>query len=150
MKKIIGSIIALIALTLGTSAFAQSFTSGDLVIYRVGGTPTPNTDGAALTNTGNIVFLDEYTPGGAFVRTHMMPTNYFGANSPVLADALATTEGMITRSVDGRFIALTGYGATLGQITNFALPSEDASAVPRVVGTVDGNGHIDTTTVQDE
>jgi hypothetical protein len=148
MKKILGLFVAIVTtLSLAAGASAASFTPGNIVIYRVGGTGTLSA-GAALTNQGNIVWLDEFTQGGSPVQSIMMPTNYFGANSPLIADALATAEGAMTRSVDGRFLVLTGYGATLGQITNFALPSINASTVPRVVGLVDQSGHINTTTVQ--
>ncbi len=150
VKKIISLVIALVMVAMGTSAFAAAFTAGDVVIYRVGGIANGN-DGAALTNQGNIVWLDEYTTnssGATLVQSIMMPTNYFGANSPLVCDAVASAEGEMTRSADGRFLVLTGYGSTLGQETNYALPSENASSIPRVVGLVDGAGHISTTTVQ--
>jgi hypothetical protein len=145
-------------LALGTSALAATFTPGNIVIYRVGGLAN-QTSGATLTNTGNIVWLDECLPisptdvnNGSnltVVQSIMLPTNYFGGYSPVIADAATTVDGMMTRSVDGRFLIMTGYGATLGQYTNAALTTFDADfQVPRVVGLVDGFGHIDTTTVQ--
>jgi hypothetical protein len=140
MKKLLSFGIAFLALAAGTNVFAAAFGSGNLVIYRVG-------DGTApLTNTGNRVFLDEYTTNGVLVQSIEIPTNYFGANSPLLASGPATSEGEITRSADGRFIVLTGYGATLGLITNASLPSVSATTAPRVIGLVDGSGKVDTTT----
>src|SRR3954470_24005139 len=45
----------------------QAFVGGDLVIYRVG-------DGtASLTNGGNPIFLDEYSPNGTLVQSIEMP-----------------------------------------------------------------------------
>src|SRR6516165_1575326 len=44
------------------------FTPGNLVIYRVG------TGTGSLINTGNPVFLDEYTPGGVLVQSIALPT----------------------------------------------------------------------------
>jgi hypothetical protein len=155
MKRILNLVVACAALAFGTAAMA-GFTSGNIVIYRVGGISNQGstTGSNILTNNGNIVWLDECLPPQpgdsalTIVQSIMMPTNYFGANSPFLEDGASTADGLMTRSVDGRFLILTGYGATLGQDTNEALPSEDATVVPRVVGLVDGNGNIDTTTTQ--
>src|ERR1035437_6846339 len=88
MKTIIRSTIVLAAVALGTAALAAPFTAGNLVIYRVGGDSSAHT-GAALTHRGNFVWLDEYTtnvyPATATrVQSIMMPTNYFGANSPLI------------------------------------------------------------------
>lgn len=146
MKRFLNLVIAFVTLASATGALAQTtnaaFTAGNLVIYRVG-------DGSTtLTNTGSRVFLDEYTTNGVLVNVVVMPTNYFGAFSPLIASGTAIAEGLISRSADGRFIVLTGYGATLGQVTNTPLPGTSSTTVPRVVGLVDGAGHIDTTTVQ--
>lgn len=151
MKRILGLATPFVALTLAAAAWAASFTSGNLVIYRHG-------DGSqTLTNTGNSVFLDEYqilSDGSGvptnllFVQSIMMPTNYFGANSPLIASGTAFADGMITRSQDGRFILVPGYGAMLGQITNFSIVSATGIEAPRVIALVDGSGNIDTTTVQ--
>ncbi len=157
MKRILSFIVGLGLLVLGATARAASFTPGNIVIYRVGGGPN-QTAGATLTNTGNIVWLDECKPisptdvnNGSnlvVVQSIMMPTNYFGGFSPLIDSAQTTGSGLISRSTDGRFLILTGFGATIGQVTNFALTTADASTIPHIVGLVDGNGHIDTTTVQ--
>ncbi len=150
VKKIISLVTAFVMVALGTSAFASAFTPGDVVIYRVGGLAN-GADGAALTNVGNIVYLDEYTTnssGATLVQSIQMPTAYYGANSPLVADGLSSAEGEITRSTDGRFIVLTGYGAAPGQSYPYSLPSQYATFAPRVVGLVDGSGRIDTTTAQ--
>jgi hypothetical protein len=141
MKKILGLVVALTVLALGMNVFAAAFTAGNIVIYRTG-------DGTqSLTNTGNSVFLDEYTQAGTWVQSIMMPTNWYGANAPLITDGGGFAQGLITRSQDGRFIMLTGFGATLGQYTNFSLFSTYASnEAPRVVGLVDGLGNINTTT----
>ncbi|MGA2138136.1 MAG: hypothetical protein ABSH14_04660, partial [Verrucomicrobiia bacterium] len=146
MKRTLGLGIALVAVALGTNALAANFGSNHLVIYRLGGDASGNT-AATLTNRGNIVWLDEYTTNGTFVQSHMMPTNYFGANSPLIDSGTAFGNGLITRSVDGRFILVTGFGATINQFT-ISLGSTYGTDAPRVIGLVDGNGHIDTTTTQ--
>src|SRR5262245_13912483 len=51
------------------SAPHAAFTPGNLVIYRVGIAGT-----GVLTNTGNPVFLDEYTTSGALVQSIPVPT----------------------------------------------------------------------------
>jgi len=111
MKAIIRTTIVLAAIALGTNALA--FTDGNLVIFRMG--PAGGGPVGTLTNAGTVVFLDEYTTNGAATGVSvMMPTNYFGANSPLLANGTAFGNGLITRSVDGRFILVAGYGATPG------------------------------------
>ena len=48
-------------------AAAAAFTPGNVVVYRVG-------DGSgSLVNTGNAVFLDEYTTSGTLVQSIAMP-----------------------------------------------------------------------------
>jgi hypothetical protein len=142
MKRIFGLVTTLVALTLASSAWA--FTAGNIVVYRMG-------DGTAtgLTNLGARVFLDEYQTNGTLASTTAMPTNYFGAFSPLIGSGTAAADGFLTLSKDGRFLVLTGWGATLGQFTNKAdvLPGLLGTQAPRVVAVVDGAGHIDTTTV---
>src|SRR4051812_36707728 len=75
-----------------------AFTPGDLVIYRVG------TGTGSLVNTGNAVFLDEYTTAGALVQSVAMPTTASGSNKPLIASGTATSEGLLTRSTDGRYL----------------------------------------------
>jgi len=142
MKAIIRTTIVLAAIALGTNALA--FTDGNLVIFRMG--PAGGGPVGTLTNAGTVVFLDEYTTNGAATGVSvMMPTNYFGANSPLLANGTAFGNGLITRSVDGRFILVAGYGATPGQSSS-SLGTSFATEVPRVIAVVGGNNNIDTTT----
>ena len=86
-----------------------NFTPGNLAIYRVG-------DGAAaLANTGNAVFLDEYTPGGTLVQSFTMPTSQIDVHHALLASGTATSEGLVTRSVDGRYLVFAGYDGAHGR-----------------------------------
>src|SRR6476661_430576 len=98
---------------------AQPFTGGDVVVYRVG-------DGSiALTNGGNPIFLDEYSPSGTLVQSVAMP---FSANpddvqggvhsplanpNPINNAGSATPSGEIQLSVDGRYLSFTGYDVSL-------------------------------------
>jgi hypothetical protein len=111
----------------------------DLVIYRVG-------DGtAALSSAGTAVFLDEFTPAGVLVRSTEMPTTTNGTTQThrLVASGSATSEGLITRSVDGHYITLTGYDTALGTAS---VAGTASTSVPRVIGRMDAMQNVDTTT----
>src|SRR4051812_12186609 len=84
------------------------FIPGDLVIYRVG------TGTGSLVNTGNAVFVDEYTPTGTLVQSVAMPTTASGANKQLIASGTASSEGLLTRSVNAQFLLLAGYARDVG------------------------------------
>ena len=115
---------------------SNAFTPGNLVVYRVGsGT-------GSLVNTGNPVFLDEYTTTGTLVRSLAMPTTTSGSNFGLIANGTSTSEGMLTRSVDNRYLMVTGYASTAAT----SLSGTAAGTVRRVVGRVDADGLVNTTT----
>ena len=119
------------------SAGAGGSVSEHLVVYRVG-------DGtSSLVNTGNAVFVDEYTTDGSFVRSIAMPLAVNGNNRRLVASGTATSEGLMTRSADGHFVMLTGYDAPL---PTTGLAGTTATAVPRIVGRVGADGTVDTST----
>jgi hypothetical protein len=131
-----------IALTFGaaSAASAAPFTSGNVVVCRVGsGAP------AALINTGNPVFLDEYTSAGALVQSIAMPTTVTAItpNKALVASGTASSECGLTRSADGKFLIVTGYGAP---IPTAGLAGSTAATVNRVIGVVDAAGSVNTTT----
>src|SRR5215468_7243452 len=113
------------------------FTPGNLVVYRVG------TGSGSLVNTGNPVFLDEFTPAGALVQSIALPTSASGGNQPLIASGTATSEGLLTRSSDGLYLVLAGYNAP---IPTTGLAGTSSATVPRVVGRVDVAGNVNTTT----
>jgi len=116
---------------------ASGFTAGNLVIYRVG-------DGtAALGSTATAVFLDEYTTAGTFVQSIPMPTTVNGSNKRLTGSGTATSEGLLTRSVDGRFLTLAGYDAALATAS---ITTSASTTINRVIGRVDASATIDTTT----
>lgn len=120
----------------GTGTGAQ-FTPGNLVIYRVG-------DGTApLSSNATAVFLDEYTTTGTLVQSVPLPTVVSGPHKRITASGTATSEGLITRSVDGLYLMVTGYDAALGTA---AITGATAATINRVVGRVDKNINIDATT----
>jgi hypothetical protein len=122
----------------GQSAWGGAFLPGDLVVYCVG-----NGTGS-LVNTGNPVFLDEFTPSGTLVQSVPLPTAASGPNYPLIASGTATSEGFLTQSADGQYLLLTGYGTTIGGTAS--LSGTSATTVPRVVARVDSAGNINTTT----
>ncbi|MES2922733.1 MAG: choice-of-anchor I family protein [Verrucomicrobiota bacterium] len=124
-------------LTFVSAASAAPFTAGNLTIYRVGsGT-------GSLINTGNEVFIDEYTPAGSLVQSIPMPTAVVGANKRLIASGTATSDGLLTRSEDGQFLIATGYDAT-PPVTS--LTGTTAATVNRVIARLDAAGAVDTTT----
>jgi hypothetical protein len=128
---------------LGSSAAsAATFGGNNLVVYRVG-------DGAApLGNVATAVYLDEYTPAGVLVRSIPVRTARSGANQPLTATGLSTSEGEIVRSANGKWLTITGYAAAPGAAGpgGLSLTASLPTAVPRTVGIVDGNGVVDTST----
>jgi hypothetical protein len=126
-------------------ASAGPFTAGNIVVYRVG-------DGAqALSNNGNPVFLDEYTPAGGLVQAVAIPASASGANHPLIAQGATSSgsaiEGLIARSTDGQYVVMTGYGTTVGGADVLsATACMGPGGVPRVVGRVKYDGSVDTST----
>jgi uncharacterized protein len=113
-----------------------AFTPGNIVVYRVGN------GSAALTSAATAVFLDEYTPGGVLVQSIPLPTADSGANQTLTASG-TQLEGLLTRSVDGRYLLLTGYDALPGTT---GVAGTTAAAANRIVGRVGADGLVDTTT----
>jgi uncharacterized repeat protein (TIGR01451 family) len=123
---------------LETRELLAAFTPGNLVVYQVG-------DGSVgLVNTGNQVFLTEYTPAGALVQSVPVPTVASGPNNSLIASGTATSEGMLTLSTNGLYLLLTGYDRGLGG--SGSLSGTSATAVPRTVGLADYGGTINTAT----
>ncbi|MEO8672664.1 MAG: DUF3616 domain-containing protein [Tahibacter sp.] len=129
--------VSLLLLCLTPALMAAPFTPGNLVVYRVGN------GSAALGSAATAVFLDEYTPAGALVQSLPMPTAIAGSNRRLTASGSATSEGLMTRSVDERYLVLSGYDATTGTAS---IAGTTASAVNRVVARVDASGAIDSST----
>ena len=132
------SMVVLTSLLLaGASVFAAAFTAGNIVVCRVG-------DGsAALTSAATPVFLDEYTPTGTFVQTVNMPMVVSGANQILTAAGTSTNDCAITRSSNGSYLLITGYSAPVGTA---AVAGTTSAAFPRVIGRVDANGVVDSST----
>lgn len=119
------------------AAPSAPFTAGNLVIYRVG-------DGsAALSSNATAVFLDEYTTTGTSVQSIALPTAVNGANRRLVASGTATSEGFVSRSTDGQYLVMAGYDTALGTAS---ITGSTSAAINRVIGRVDANGNVDSTT----
>jgi hypothetical protein len=127
---------ALAALAAAGTALAGPITVGNLVVYRVG------TGSGSLVNTGNAVFLDEYTPSGTLVQSIAMPTAASGSNKQLIASGTASSEGFLTVSPNGQYVTLTGYAANIGGATSIS-----GTSAARTVGILDvTTGAVDTST----
>src|SRR3954454_15479773 len=131
-----------VPLVTSSQAHAARFTGGDVVVYRVG------TGTAALTNAAAPVFLDEYGSARTRVQSGGLPTTPTEATTRLTATGQSRSEGLIDRSADGRFIAVTGYDAAPGATGpgGISLTASNPAQVGRVVGLVDANGTVDTST----
>ena len=130
--------VAVSFVLLSRNAQAAAFTSGNLVICRVGD------GGSALGSAATAVFLDEYTTaGGSPVQSIAMPTVVNGSNKRLTASGSATSEGLMTLSTDGNYLTALGYDAAL---TTAGITTSTSASVNRVIARVDSSGAVDTTT----
>ena len=132
--------LALMLLFGPLAALAAPFTPGNLVVVRVGDgtTATPT-----LSSTSATTYLLEYTPSGTLVQTITLPTAAAGTNAALTNTGSSSSDALLTRSVDGRYLVITGYDAAPGTAT---LTNTTATANNRVVGRVAADGTIDTST----
>ncbi|NML21199.1 hypothetical protein HHL16_09970 [Pseudoflavitalea sp. G-6-1-2] len=119
---------------------AQTFGNGNIVIVRIGSGDAPITAGAAQP-----VFLDEYNTCGEHVRSIPLPVTAIGINRRLTlpSSTADNTEGYISLSEDGQYLALGGYDAAAGTA---AVSTSISSAVNRIVGIIDANGNVNTST----
>jgi hypothetical protein len=116
---------------------AGAFTPSNLVVLRVG-------DGAgALSSAATPVTLLEYSKTGALLQAIAVPTADSGSNQTLTVAGSSTADGALNRSYDGRFLTFAGYDAAPGTL---AVAGTTSAATNRIVGMVDANGTIDTTT----
>lgn len=131
---------ALLAAVAGTaSAMAAPFIPGNLAVSQIGA------DGSttALSSAATAVFVKEFTTAGSLVQTIALPTAASGSQRAFSNSGSATSEGTLTRSVDGRFLTIGGYDAAPGVAS---IASTSAASVRRVVARLDLAGNVDTST----
>ncbi|MDR3705450.1 MAG: T9SS type A sorting domain-containing protein [Paludibacteraceae bacterium] len=127
----------LLACLFENSVFAAGFTSGNLVVVRVG------SGSAALSSVATPVYLDEYTPLGSFVQSIEMPKAVSGSNKRFMLSGSATSEGALSLSANGKYLVFGGYDA---DSATTGVASTASATVNRVVARVDASGDINATT----
>ena len=97
---------------------------GNVVVFRAG-------SGANLLgNTGNNVFLDEYTTAGSLVQS--IEINSTGTGTKLVVAGNSTNEGGLTISPDGRWIGFAGYNSGTGAASSLSF--QTSGTMPRVAG----------------
>lgn len=115
---------------------AIAFTPGNVAVVRVG------TGAATLTTAATAEFVDEYTLGGTRVQSIALPTTDNG-NVRAFTNSGTATSDNITRSVDGRYLLLTGYNATPGTA---GIVTSAVATNNRLVARIAADGTVDTNT----
>jgi hypothetical protein len=119
----------LTASLIGLTTFGQAFTEGNLVVVRVG-------DGAAaVTSSSQKVFLDEYTTAGVLVQSKEIPNTTLG--SRLTLGGTASSEGFLSRSINGQYLVLAGYDINPGTTSPSNFTYNKAIAVVNNAGTID-------------
>jgi hypothetical protein len=97
-----------------------------------------------LTTNSTAVFVEERRIDGTLVGTPIaMPTDVNGQNKPLTMSGSATSEGGLSLSSDGRYLALAGYGTAPGLT---AVIGSASATVNRVAARIDASGNVDTRT----
>src|SRR5207244_738646 len=97
LASLTGALLLVLANLLPVKA-AATFTPGNLVVVRVGDGST------ALGSVATPVFLDEWKTDGTFAQSVPLPTALNGSNRRLTLSGSATTEGLLTRSSNGRYL----------------------------------------------
>jgi predicted extracellular nuclease len=136
MRVLSAAVAAACALTSGIAG-AAAFTPGNIAVVRVG------TGAAPLTNASTATFIDEYTTSGTLVQSIALPTSDVPPHQSLTVSGTSTSEGLMTRASDGRFLVLTGYDSTVGVAS---IGGTASASVNRVVARIAVSGAIDITT----
>ena len=128
---LIGNVLSVASLLFPFAAESAPFTPGNLAVLRAGdGTQT-------LANTGNTIFIDEYTSAGVLVQSIAVPDS--GASSLIVSGS-ATSEGALMRSPNGRWLCFAGYNTN--RPASASLSTLTSAQVPRGVGTINAAGNF--------
>lgn len=147
------------------AAKAQSpLTPGNIVMYVVGdGVDTLSSSAYPVSLVERRVSLQQLLLGKApIVQSIDVPSvigNATGNNNVLTAQGTGTYEGQISLSASGKYLVFGGYGLDLTNGVNKGLnkisvtstkanvaQSNGLPAIPRVIGTMDASGNINTTT----
>lgn len=125
MKKL----LTITSLSLVAVSLPAQFYSGNLALVRLGA------DGQALANTGNSVFIEQYTTAGSFVNLVTIPD---AGSTALINSGSATSEGSLTLSPNGQYLAIGGYNTA--RPYGSSLAGTTSAVVPRGVGTIAMDG----------
>ena len=112
-----------------TSAPAQ-FTGGNLAVLRAGN------GSQSLVSSGNTLFVDQYTPAGAYVNSVPIPDS---GGSALIISGVAASQGGVSRSLDRSVLVLAGFNTNRASISS-SLSSATGAQVARGFGTIDATG----------
>jgi len=118
---------------------SQPTTPTTFTVVRIG------TGAAALNNDATATFLERrQIADGALVGNALaLPTAASGSNKPLTLSGLASVEGQLSRSANGKYLILGGYAAAPGSKD---ISTSSSTTYNRVVARIDAAGAIDTTT----
>lgn len=123
MMQLAGAVVACCLVT-ALPGSAAPVSQGNVVVFRAG-------SGAnTLSNLGNNVFLDEFTPAGLLVQS--IEINSTGTGTKLVVAGNAITEGGLSISPDGQWIGFAGYNSGTGAASS--LSGATSAVVPRVAG----------------
>lgn len=108
-------------------------------------------DGSApLSSASQPVYLDVFATDGMPVGASTNLSTVVGNNQPFSLSGSATSEGALSRSTNGQYLALAGYAVApgLAGVTGTDVGTAVGS-VNRVVARVDAMGNVNTTTIID-
>jgi len=128
------------AAVLAFAVFASGQARADLVVERIGDA------NRVLGSDSTPVFLEFFSTDGTRLRqpVALAHTNPRPITAPfnLMDSGTATSDGQLTRSVDGRFLQVPGYNGTNGEAH---ITSSFADFVGRTIGLVDSSGGVSAT-----
>src|SRR5467141_2060096 len=102
---------------------AGSFSPGNIAVLRLG-------DGVqTLGNTGNTIFIDEYTVNGSFVQSFPIPDT---GTTALILSGNAMSEGFLMLSPNRRWLCFAGYNTP--RPYSSSVSASLSTAVPRGIG----------------
>jgi hypothetical protein len=125
LRRSMPFLLLVLASSLAGNVGAQ-FTSGNLVIYELGG-------GGGIPINGAPITIREFTPGGTPATSVALPTT---GDDRIYGGATGTTGIQLTPLGDRLVVAGYGVQSAIGT----PIGQSAGSAVPRVVGTLNANG----------
>jgi hypothetical protein len=137
------ALLAALALAVSTGNAVAQFTPGNVVVERIGN------GSAALSSAATPTFLDQYllaVPNQASpVNTIALQTTIgaSGSNLAITDSGTATSNGYLTRSVNGQVLVVPGYNAAVGTAS---VAGSDPTTISRSIGVVGGDGTVDSRT----